>query len=79
MRGARGGEPAIHVVGAAGGRRPGAGRQVFEGNGPPAHGRPGGGTNKAPPLVHKWYEPAHHANGELTPSANETLDRSDGD
>lgn len=37
------------------------GRRTFEANCASCHGPDAGGTNQGPPLVHKIYEPNHHA------------------
>jgi mono/diheme cytochrome c family protein len=38
-----------------------AGREAFQENCAACHGSTAGGTDKGPPLVHKWYQPGHHA------------------
>jgi mono/diheme cytochrome c family protein len=37
------------------------GGQIFMGNCAKCHGMVAGGTGKGPPLIHKIYEPNHHA------------------
>jgi len=37
------------------------GREVFESNCAQCHGPEAGGTPQGPPLIHKIYEPNHHA------------------
>jgi mono/diheme cytochrome c family protein len=38
-----------------------AGREAFRANCAQCHGDNAGGTDKGPPLIHKWYHPNHHA------------------
>ena len=38
-----------------------AGRAAFQEHCAACHGPAAGGTEKGPPLVHKWYQPSHHA------------------
>ncbi|MDF0602771.1 cytochrome c [Psychromarinibacter sp. C21-152] len=38
-----------------------AGERAFEANCAACHGAQAGGTDKGPPLVHRIYEPSHHA------------------
>jgi mono/diheme cytochrome c family protein len=38
-----------------------AGREAFRANCAQCHGVNAGGTDKGPPLIHKWYHPNHHA------------------
>lgn len=38
-----------------------SGASLFEANCAACHGTEGQGTNQGPPLVHKIYEPSHHA------------------
>lgn len=40
-----------------------AGAALFETNCAACHGADGGGTEAGPPLIHKIYEPGHHADG----------------
>lgn len=37
------------------------GQVTFDENCASCHGRKGAGTNQGPPLIHKIYEPSHHA------------------
>ncbi|GJM01344.1 MAG: hypothetical protein DHS20C07_30230 [Methyloligella sp.] len=37
------------------------GRQIFEKKCMGCHGKSGSGTQKGPPLIHKYYEPNHHS------------------
>jgi len=46
-----------------------AGQAAFEGNCAACHGPTAGGTDQGPPLVHKWYEPAHHADAAFVLAA----------
>ncbi len=41
------------------------GRQVFDANCAACHGPDAGGTPQGPPLIHKIYEPNHHADGSF--------------
>jgi len=38
-----------------------AGQQVFQNRCTECHGENGGGTEQGPPLIHRIYEPSHHA------------------
>lgn len=37
------------------------GQRLFQGNCQPCHGVNGTGSDRGPPLVHRIYEPSHHA------------------
>ena len=40
-----------------------SGRDIFKINCSQCHGTSAGGTTQGPPLIHKYYEPNHHADG----------------
>ena len=37
------------------------GQQLFDRHCAPCHGTNAGGTDKGPPLAHRYYEPSHHS------------------
>lgn len=39
------------------------GQEIFKLNCSQCHGESAGGTMQGPPLIHKYYEPNHHADG----------------
>jgi mono/diheme cytochrome c family protein len=46
-----------------------AGQAAFEKNCASCHGPTAGGTDQGPPLVHRWYEPSHHADAAFVLAA----------
>ncbi len=50
-------------------RKAQAGQQAFAENCAACHGAFAGGTDQGPPLVHKIYQPSHHADAAFTLAA----------
>jgi mono/diheme cytochrome c family protein len=46
-----------------------AGQEAFQVQCAECHGLAAGGTEKGPPLVHKWYHPGHHADAAFVLAA----------
>ena len=46
-----------------------AGQEAFQVQCAECHGLAAGGTDKGPPLVHKWYHPGHHADAAFVLAA----------
>ena len=46
-----------------------AGQEAFQVQCAECHGPAAGGTDKGPPLVHKWYHPGHHADAAFVLAA----------
>lgn len=47
-----------------------AGKPVFERVCAECHGPTAGGSDKGPPLIHRYYEPGHHGDGAFTRAIN---------